>query len=109
VFELEKRNRGVRWAAVFAPVQDDDAAVEELDTEVPELMSEEQVAQATERLERWYEGTPIAVAVEKEEEMEFDDDPAFSGGVVDPIAAITVGTKVAFTCIEETPSGWEVT
>lgn len=102
--ELGKRNAGVRWASVFAP-QDD------LEVEVPETLSEGQVAETTDRMAKWTDESqdPQLLPRDEEDDFEFDDDPAFSGSVaVDANDGSRVGTRLVFTTIgsegEVTPS-----
>jgi hypothetical protein len=93
--ELGKRNAGVRWASVFAP-QDD------LEVEVPETLSEGQVAETTDRMAKWTDESqdPQLLPRDEEDDFEFDDDPAFSGSVaVDANDGSRVGTRLVFTTV----------
>ncbi|KAJ9113009.1 hypothetical protein QFC22_006105 [Naganishia vaughanmartiniae] len=151
VFELQKANEGVRWAAVFAPLQDtrrdayieemqeeeddddDGMTVQEMDIDVPETLTQEQIDASRAGLEQYHvagpEGSvppanrfaglgaipPSMMGEPMDDDLvEFDDDPAFSGhvggeptvgGASGSEGQGKVGTLMIFTQVSPAGSG----
>ncbi|KAJ9117718.1 hypothetical protein QFC24_006432 [Naganishia onofrii] len=168
VIEVKKANEGVRWAAVFAPLQqqrgdayveemrddeedeedddDDGMTMEEMDIDVPETLTQEQIDASRSGLEQWHTSAsaqddsvpainrfaglgaipPSMMGEPMDDDLvEFDDDPAFSGGVAgEPtVSGVSggggeqgrVGTMMVFTqvapaspCSERQGGRWDV-